>query len=75
VQDVFSNRLCEFQLFKHVLFTGGSQDPNDKGDGSQGNDEKTSRAEKRKAMVDNLLDPNADLPANKKMRPDPFSSR
>jgi hypothetical protein len=26
-------------------------------------------------MVDNLLDPNADLPANKKMRADPFSSR
>ena len=55
------------------LSAGG--EPGDKGEGGQANDEKTVRAEKRKALVDNLLDPNADSPAAKKLRPDPFSCR
>jgi hypothetical protein len=47
------------------------------GDKSEGSptSEKVARAEKRKALVDNLLDPNADSPAAKKSRTDPFSSR
>ena len=47
-----------------------SGESGDKGDGSAASEEKASRAEKRKALVDNLLDPNADLPAAKKFKAD-----
>lgn len=58
---------------------GGSNDAKDdgsgNGEGSGNGDDKNSRAEKRKALVDNLLDPNAsDMPASKKSRQDLFSS-
>ena len=35
-------------------------------------DEKAKKAEKRKALVDNILDPNAAGPSAKKGRMDPF---
>ena len=35
-------------------------------------DEKAKKAEKRKALVDNILDPNATGPSAKKGRMDPF---
>jgi len=45
----------------------GKEDKND-----NGKDDKTKKAEKRKALVDNLLDPNAAGPSLKKSRMDPF---
>ena len=51
----------------------GGEDGNGKEDkADDGEDEKAKKAEKRKALVDNLLDPNVAGPSAKKTRMDPF---
>ena len=52
----------------------GTEEGNSKEDmpGVDVEDEKAKKAEKRKALVDNLLDPNAAGPSTKKSRMDPF---